>query len=436
MDIKIGNIIEQNIDEIWLGERAEKLRESFRDGSFRYCRATSCPFLENKSLEVMDDDEFEDKSTPLRLPSVIYLANDFVCNHSCPSCRHDIYRADKDYLDKFNRAGEVLLPLLNQAEEISSCGNGDLFSSPHMIKLLARVKPQRNDFKFQIETNGVLFNEGNWEKIKNLHDSNISVVVTPNSYNKTTYEYLNGGHDDYNELMDSLNFIRDLRRKNRIKEYSISIVVQESNYTELPSFIERSFDEFEVDHVIVKPLYRWFKMSDEDFWFKDVLNPMHPYHKSWKQMMDSPILNDKRVYLWGAKNIHKAMRHPAYVYEDMIMAQNKLIANENDLVNKIREHVDELESSSITFYGDNMITETVVSLLKNKFAINIVARDFCRKEINGVEVKPFCKENVMSNAEIVVLNFDKFCYIKRDLDFMGYKGRLLTLPEWISEIGL
>lgn len=436
MDIKIGNVLEQSVEDIWHGEKAERLRGTFRDGSFKFCRTTSCPFLENDSLERLDEEELCERSRPLHLPTVVYLANDFVCNHSCPSCRHEMYRVDKQYLVDFQKAGEALLPLLNQAEEICTCGNGDIFSSPHMMNLLARIRPQNEKYEFQIETNGVLFNEKNWNSLKNLHDSHITVTVTPNSYDKTTYRYLNGGHDDYEDLLSGLRFIRDLRRENEINIYNISIVVQESNYAELPSFIERSFNEFEADTVIVKPLYHWFKMSDDDFWFKDVLNPMHPYHESWKAVMNSPLMNDSRIYLWGAKNIHEAMRHPAYVFEDMLKIQNKLIANLNRLYDVIMSHINRIDASSLTFYGDNIITDSIVSLLSDKFKINLIARDSNRFKVGNVDILPLCKENLIDKPEIVILNFDKFCYVKRDLDFMQYDGDILTLPDWIKKIGL
>ena len=58
MDISIGNILKDDIRDIWCGDIAKKLRESFEDGSFKYCRATSCPFLENDSLETLTEDEF------------------------------------------------------------------------------------------------------------------------------------------------------------------------------------------------------------------------------------------------------------------------------------------------------------------------------------------------------------------------------------------
>lgn len=43
-DGTIGNLIEQDLDEIWKGEKAEIQRDAIRNGSFAFCRKTSCPF--------------------------------------------------------------------------------------------------------------------------------------------------------------------------------------------------------------------------------------------------------------------------------------------------------------------------------------------------------------------------------------------------------
>ena len=42
----IGNLYEQNLDEIWHSEVAEAARQTILDGSFKLCRKQSCPYLE------------------------------------------------------------------------------------------------------------------------------------------------------------------------------------------------------------------------------------------------------------------------------------------------------------------------------------------------------------------------------------------------------
>jgi radical SAM protein with 4Fe4S-binding SPASM domain len=40
---RLGNVFEQDLREIWLGEAARAIRESVLDDSFRFC--TMCPYL-------------------------------------------------------------------------------------------------------------------------------------------------------------------------------------------------------------------------------------------------------------------------------------------------------------------------------------------------------------------------------------------------------
>ena len=431
MDVPIGNLLDEDIHAIWHGEKAAKLRESFRDGSFRFCRATSCPFLENDSLEYIDSEDYEKKAIIEDIPKSINIANDFVCNHSCPSCRQGIYHATAEYLDKFDRAAKQLIPLLNQADDFSACGNGDLFASPHMLSMLSQVKPQKSTCRISLETNGALFDEKHWDKIKHFGDYNLSVVVTPNSFRKDVYEYLSGNHNDYEKLMDNLYFIKELHEKKIINRYEISIVVQDVNYLELPDFSQRCIEDFGVDAVVVKPIYNWFKMPDEEFWFKDVLNPLHPYHASWQKMMKNPILNDSHVYLWGARNEHKPMVHPAYQYKDMLAGLNTLISL-SDLSNSLKAYMTSQNKSSLILYGENELTAVLVEFLKEKYPLRLMARDITQTEIRGIKIERFCCGCLSEQDVVVVLNANKYEQIKRDFEFGNFKGILIKFPEWVE----
>lgn len=438
-DICVGNLLEESIEQIWHGERAKRLRKSFADGSFRFCRKTSCPYLENDSLRDVSADEYTRLSRLPDMPRNISAAHDFFCNHSCPSCRSNVFKLDNEYLEKFKKTKGKVIELLNQADSFVSCGNGDLFSSPHMLDLLAKVQPENSDCAIGLETNGALFDEKHWQKISHFGNYNLSVTVTPNSYNANTYKYLNGGHDDYDNLMSNLSFISELRRNGIVNNYEISIVVQERNFLELPSFIKRSINEFNVDHVVVKPLYNWFCMSDEDYWLKDVANPLHPYHAEWLKIMQNPIMDDNHVFLWGARNIHEPMRHPAYYFEDMLKCLANLMTMQNRS-EKINEWLRSNNAKYVILYGENYLTRPIVQLLRGEIPIKaIMSRMPEHEEVAGVPVWQFDKNRLDIDTAVIVLNFDKFRYVKRDFDFMGFGENVVSLYDlqmYIEECGL
>ena len=433
-DICIGNLLEESIEQIWHGERATHLRESFADGSFHFCRKTSCPYLENNSLRDVSAEEYIHLSTVPETPRYISAAHDFFCNHSCPSCRQEMFKLKAGYLENFAKTEDKVVELLNQADGFVSCGNGDIFASPHMMHLLAKVHPTNRNCTIALETNGAMFDKIHWEKISHFGDYHLSVTVTPNSYDETTYKYLNGGHDDYSKLMQNLSFICDLREREIVNNYEISIVIQERNFLELPSFIQRSIDDFKVDRVIVKPLYNWFCMSDEDYWFKDVANPLHPYHDEWIKIMNAPIMNDEHVFLWGARNIHEPMRHPAYNFEDMLKCLATLTVMQNR-EEKMIKWLKDKKAKYIILYGENHLTEAVVKLLKEEAPIkSIMTRTPNNKKIMGVCVIPFIKENIDKDSVVVVLNYDKFRFVKRDFDFMGVGDKVFAFNEMINQL--
>src|SRR3989304_7631169 len=46
LDTSIGRLQYQTIEEIWNGEKAQEIRRSILDGSFKYCNRSLCPYLQ------------------------------------------------------------------------------------------------------------------------------------------------------------------------------------------------------------------------------------------------------------------------------------------------------------------------------------------------------------------------------------------------------
>ncbi len=301
----IGNILKQDLKQIWNSDEAEEIRDSIRDGSFRYCKKTGCPFCENNTLkEVGGEESGQELFIPLDYPDEFNCAIDFTCNHSCPSCRNEIFVPNSQYQKNLNIIVDKLLPYLSKARFISTDGQGDCFASPFIMRFMENLHPENPDFHMTIETNGVLFDEKHWRRISHLSQFPVRVVVTPNSFERATYKYLSGGHDDLDKLLQNLKFIRGLRERNEVSDFAISIVVQDRNFRELPAFTQRCLEEFHVDSVSVKPIYKWFKLTEREYMSKDILNPLHPYFDEYQDVLKDPRLQNPKIFWWGAKNIH------------------------------------------------------------------------------------------------------------------------------------
>lgn len=301
--LPMGDISTSGIEEVWFGDNANKLRTSIIDQSFEYCSKISCPFLSNNSLPNLSEEVFFEKIKQYenKKPTEFNLAYDFICNHICPSCRKDKFIADANYKNKMQTIEKELIPYLKHANLIMASGNGDIFSSKYMLRLLSKIHPDNQNCIIQLETNGSLVKR-NWHKIKNLTDYNLRVVVTPNSYDRETYKILSGGKDNLHHTLEGLYFLKELRENNIIKEFKITMVVQPENFKEVPKFIEQSLEEFNPDKIQLRPLMKWFKLTHDEFKNRNLLATDHPENKEFIEIMQNPICSHEKVFHWIGNN--------------------------------------------------------------------------------------------------------------------------------------
>lgn len=431
--IKIGNLLENDLETIWSGEAANMLRQSIMDGTYRYCFKHTCPKCNNNTLPDLDKKEFEKATIPLPYPKRFELSYDYICNHKCPSCRHKIFKPDGDYDKKMRLIAERLLPYLNKADFIDLNGNGDMFASPYTMELLSMLKPENPDIRFNFETNGVLFDEEHWKRIEYIGKYNISVTVTPNSYEHSTYKYLTGGVDNYNKLLSSLKYISELRDKQIINSLSISIVVQDTNYRELPEFARRSIEEFKADRVVVKPIYPWFELREEEYWFKDVLNPSHPYFKEYQEVLSHPYLKNPKVFMWGADNIHKDRKHPYIKYRSyyefcMDMLNSNVTKKDiSSIINKV---------GKCAIYGAGTMGKFLYEFIDDDAKKNIeffIDRYTREREFGGKTIKRLFGTDLSQIDTIIVTSVKDFDDIKNDIRGEKYVGKIMSMHDLISE---
>ncbi len=307
--IFVGNLFEKSFDDIWHGEKANRLRQRIRNGDYSLCRLEGCPFLQNNNLPDMPDDDVKNYKTS-DTPLVVNLAYDFMCNQYCETCRDKKFiPIIPRYRNYMNRIHKSIMPILNKAQKITTSGHGDPFASPYMMQLLRNLEPESSTLHLLIETNGVYCDERHWNQIRHLESCKIELVITNNSYDRFVYDHISRG-GNYDKLMHNLYFARRLRTQGIVNRLALTLVIQDRNFREIPSFIQRSLEEYNVDQVILKPCYQWGTMPDEVFWFKDVLNPLHPYHAEYLEILDHPLMRDPRVFNFGGRTLHPARPFP------------------------------------------------------------------------------------------------------------------------------
>ena len=154
---------------------------------------------------------------------------------------------------------------------------------------------------FSLESNGSLFTPENWEKVKNLANANLTVVVTVHSFEEAAYQYLSGTNLKIDQIINNLKFIKQLRDEGKVNTFVIATVVQERNFRTLPQFLDRCLNEFGADRITVRRFLPERAMDENIEWFFDVRNPLYPYRHEYLKMMKAPILKDPRVFVWNRR---------------------------------------------------------------------------------------------------------------------------------------
>lgn len=307
----IGNLNEDRVGDAYNSEHANFLRSTMDDQTFRFCRREACPHLQNNDLEEVTPEKYESLKREVYYPEVINLAYDFVCNQSCETCRKSVFVPSDDYARQMEIIREKILPYLNMAKRITASGHGDPFASPYMMEVLENLHPVNPNMSILLETNGVFLDEKHWRRISHLSEFQLEIVVTINSFDYFTYRHISRG-GNYEKMLHNLEFMSQLRREKKISHLSNSFVIQDRNFREIPSFIKCSFGEnYAFDQVVLKPVYQWGTMDEGVYWFKDVLNPCHPYHQEYLEILQDPALKDPRVYNFGGETEHEARPYPS-----------------------------------------------------------------------------------------------------------------------------
>ena len=365
--IVIGNLLENTLEEIWHGETVQKIREAFKRGELLGCCEDICPDCINEwdTIRISEEEMQELERNVKDVPEYLSLAYDERCNHACPSCRKCIMKVDEQYMADVHKITENIKPYINGVKQLVTNGIGDLFVTTEILDLLEGLEPTREDFSLWLETNGVLFKK-NWPKLEHLSRYPITVSVTPNSFDRETYKYLAGGIDDLDKFEENMQFLTDLKHEGKINRIRLIMVVQDTNFRQIPEFIRRGI-EYDADDIVLRSLFLWFGL-DEDLWlYKNVLNPCHPYHKDYLEVLKDPICKDPRVLDWGYDVIQKPVEFPTLAMKRAYLGEKEFADQVDCWLSKIRPQLESKLSkdpdSKIIIYGPGKVGKMTLEKL-------------------------------------------------------------------------
>ena len=281
VEFPFGNIFKDSWKEIWSGKAVTKFRDSCYNGTLRYCDWDWCPYIgdclsgvfSNHVTPLVENIQSRYIKKPFKL-NHINLNYDETCNLKCPTCRHNFFHAKGKELTKIQHlhkyVEEYILP---EVESIALTGVGDPFQSQVFRKFLFEFNSQKypNIKRIHFHTNGQLLTDKLYQKMKGIHDLDLSIDISIDAACEETYLKVRPP-GNWKRLLKNLEFIKCLPN---LKLFGISMVVQQDNYKEMLDFIKlgESFPLYtEGTFVEFKRPRQWGHLSDEQYEKIEVIN--------------------------------------------------------------------------------------------------------------------------------------------------------------------
>jgi pyruvate-formate lyase-activating enzyme len=316
----IGNMKHLSVQEVWNGKAARQIRRSILDGSFKYCRADVCPYLQRVDGPVQRVEDIKDERlleiirkeltiVPFG-PSDVICCFDQSCNLSCPSCRtHIIMETNHGdaILDIQQRLENEALP---QARLLYITGSGDPFGSPFFRRWLQTMKRSAmpNLERIHLHTNGLLWTPRIWlsipEEIRALvQAATISIdAARPDTYARNR----RGG--DFATLLERLAFISNLRTEGPLNYLEFHMTVQANNFREMLEFVELG-RRHKCDRVSFHQLLDWATFSSDEYAARAVQFAGHPEHAEFLEQITDSRFEDPIVYLSNFSDLKQHAFH-------------------------------------------------------------------------------------------------------------------------------
>jgi wyosine [tRNA(Phe)-imidazoG37] synthetase (radical SAM superfamily) len=272
----VGNLQLKSLDEIINSKMQQHLQSSIADSTYRFCNEHQCSYI--KAGTVLHD--HPEHIQHLR------LAIDDSCNLQCPSCRKGMI---------FHKEGSAYNLRIKLADKINSWlaryehpiqvhigSDGDPFAS-HVYRHFMEHTPKRDNIKYSILTNGLMFKEFNRKiphVIDNLHELGVSI----DGASKDTYEKLRMG-GKWDKINENLEYISELKHKHQFR-FTLYFVVQKDNYHEMEDIVSLG-EKYNADRVWLSRIQDWNTWGN--FSEHNIFDNDHPLHKNYTKSLNRLI---------------------------------------------------------------------------------------------------------------------------------------------------
>lgn len=218
-------------------------------------------------------------------PETVNMAYDPRCNLSCPSCnRNELPKFPEDIEEKFSSG----IRLIGQEiKNLYMVGMGDPFGTRHYLEFLKNLNP--SDYPkldcIILNTNGIKVTPDIWYSIPERVRKYRSFIMTVSmdGARRNSFE-INRYPAKWDEFLERLRFISELRKSREIVQFRIYFVYQPNNYEEMPELVDLA-KEFCVDEIFFARLRDWKGLGDEYIKKLDLTSLDHPLHDAFEKVV-------------------------------------------------------------------------------------------------------------------------------------------------------
>jgi hypothetical protein len=269
----VGNLQLQEIEDILHSNSAKMLRESIRDGSYRYCNDKQCSWLlYSRTGEVWNEE------LPVTEIKNIKLAIDDSCNLRCPSCRNKqiFVTSGTHFKARIKIVNKIIkfLKTLDHSALVHIGSDGDPFASL-VYRYFMREAADIKNLNFSFQTNGLLLKQM-YNRTKKIWDRTKKIGVSIDGATKETYEKLRLG-GSYEKILENLSFLKEKKKEHDFKFY-LHFVVQKDNYQEMIKIVELA-EKHDVDNVCLNKIEDW--NTYKNFKEINITDTEHPEHQKY-----------------------------------------------------------------------------------------------------------------------------------------------------------
>lgn len=236
----LGTYPENNIREIWFGEKTEELRGALKAYDFSHGCLSCLSQIKEGNYDAAKAKQYDSqRANANKYPSVMEFELDNTCNLECVMCSGDfssLIRKNREnkppLLSPYNEAfADQLVEFIPYLEEVKFYG-GEPFMIPIYYKIWDLIVSINPSTRISIQTNATMLNS----RIKDLLEKgNFHINISLDSVNKEIYEGIRI-NAKYDLVIENVKwFIDYCKRKNTF--VGISACAMQQNWMDLPNIL-------------------------------------------------------------------------------------------------------------------------------------------------------------------------------------------------------